>query len=103
RSSTCWPGRGLSWRDGAVYEVRAGDCLVHLAGGPAHTLRAGDDGLDVIVFGMRVPVEACLLPRAGVAWLGRPGSTPAAPTRGRARPPSRRSSSRCRRRVQRRS
>lgn len=63
-------GSGLSWQDGEAFEVRAGDCLVHLAGGPAHTLRAGDDGLEVIAFGMRVPVEACVLPRPGVAFLG---------------------------------
>jgi uncharacterized cupin superfamily protein len=63
-------GSGLSWQDGVTHEVGAGDCLAHPACGPAHTLRAGADGLDVIVFGMRVPVEAAVLPRAGVAWLG---------------------------------
>jgi uncharacterized cupin superfamily protein len=63
-------GSGLSWQDGATYEIRAGDCLVHPANGAAHTLRAGDGGLDAIAFGTRVPVEATVLPRAGVAWLG---------------------------------
>ena len=42
-------GSGLSWQDGKVYEVREGDCIVHRAGREAHTLRGGDDGLDVLV------------------------------------------------------
>jgi uncharacterized cupin superfamily protein len=62
-------GSGLSWQNGSTHEVRAGDCLVHPAGGPAHTLIAGDEGLDVLAFGTRVPSEAGVLPRAGVAWL----------------------------------
>ncbi|HWM13935.1 MAG TPA: cupin domain-containing protein [Gaiellaceae bacterium] len=53
------------------YEVRAGDCLVHLALDNAHTLQAGDDGLDVLAFGQRTYAPgATWLPRAGVAWLG---------------------------------
>jgi uncharacterized cupin superfamily protein len=63
-------GAGLSWQDGATHEIAVGDCLVHRANGAAHTLRAGPDGLDVLAFGMRVPVEAGPLPRSGVAWLG---------------------------------
>jgi uncharacterized cupin superfamily protein len=62
-------GSGICLQDDAAYEVRPGDCLVFLAGGPAHTLKAGDDGLDVIAFGTRVPIEAAYLPRAGVAWI----------------------------------
>jgi uncharacterized cupin superfamily protein len=54
-----------------AYEVRPGDCLVHLPLENAHTLRAGDDGLDVLAFGQRVLAPgATWLPRAGVAWLG---------------------------------
>ncbi len=53
------------------YEVRAGDCIVHLALENAHTLQAGDDGLDVLAFGQRAPAPGVTwLPRAGVAWLG---------------------------------
>jgi uncharacterized cupin superfamily protein len=53
------------------YEVRAGDCLVHLALENAHTLRAGEDALDVLAFGQRVYAAGITwLPRAGVAWLG---------------------------------
>lgn len=63
-------GEGRSWQDGRTYAVRAGDALVHLARGPAHTLLAGEDGLDVLMFGQRRWAELGRLPRAGVAWLG---------------------------------
>jgi uncharacterized cupin superfamily protein len=62
-------GAGLSWQNGVTYEVAAGDCLLHLADTEAHTLIAGEEGLDVLAFGTRVPTEIGLLPRAGVAWL----------------------------------
>ncbi|MEN3342146.1 MAG: hypothetical protein V7644_1550 [Actinomycetota bacterium] len=62
-------GSGLSWQDGATHEVRAGDCLAHLARGEAHTLRAGDGGLDVLAFGERTPLGGGYLPRAGIYWL----------------------------------
>jgi uncharacterized cupin superfamily protein len=64
-------GSGLSWQNGATYEIGEGDCLVHLVEAEAHTLRAGPDGLDVLAFGMRVPATMTHLPRAGIAWLGR--------------------------------
>ena len=63
-------GHGLSWQSGTTCEVRAGDCIVHVAGSGAHTLRAGADGLDVLVFGQRKPAELCVLPRTGHGWLG---------------------------------
>jgi uncharacterized cupin superfamily protein len=63
-------GSGLSWQDGKTYEVRAGDCLVHTVMTEAHTLRAGDDGLEVLAFGERKPSGYNgMLPRAGIAWL----------------------------------
>jgi uncharacterized cupin superfamily protein len=72
-------GSGLSWQAGrtmtgelaepATHAIGPGDCLVHLPAGPAHTLVAGPDGLDVLAFGTRVRVEVGVLPRAGVAWL----------------------------------
>ena len=34
-------GSGLSWQDEQVYELRPGDCIVHLADHEEHTLRAG--------------------------------------------------------------
>jgi uncharacterized cupin superfamily protein len=62
-------GSGLSWQDGTTYEIRAGDSIVHPARGAAHTLRAGDDGLDVLVFGERDRVEGIHLPNSSTAWL----------------------------------
>jgi uncharacterized cupin superfamily protein len=53
-----------------AYEVARGDCLVHLALEHAHTLQAGDDGLDVLAFGQRHYAANTLLIRAGVSWLG---------------------------------
>jgi uncharacterized cupin superfamily protein len=63
-------GAGLSWQDGKTCRVGEGDCIVHPAGGPAHTLVAGPEGVDVLAFGTRRDAAACRLPRAGVAWLG---------------------------------
>ena len=57
--------------DTLAYEVREGDCLVHLPLENAHTLQAGDDGMDVLAFGQRADAgDITWLPRAGVAWLG---------------------------------
>jgi uncharacterized cupin superfamily protein len=66
-------GTSVQWEgdDTLGYEVRAGDCLVHLALNNAHTLQAGPDGLDVLAFGHRSYAPGVTwLPRAGVAWLG---------------------------------
>jgi uncharacterized cupin superfamily protein len=62
-------GSGISWQDGEVYEVRAGDCLVHLPEEKAHTLRAGPEGLEALAYGQRKPQGNTVLPRAGVAWM----------------------------------
>jgi len=63
-------GEGESWQDGRTAAVRAGDCLVHTAGGAVHTLVAGEAGLDVLAYGSRARPALDRLPRAGVAWLG---------------------------------
>jgi uncharacterized cupin superfamily protein len=69
-------GSGWSWQqlgaEGQVrmYEVREGDCIVHLAARERHTLKAGPDGLDVIVFGNRQRTQFAYLPRARVGWIG---------------------------------
>jgi uncharacterized cupin superfamily protein len=63
-------GSGLSWQDGRTYELREGDCVLHLAGAEAHTLIAGGDGLDVLVFGPRRDGDNTVLPRAGIARAG---------------------------------
>jgi uncharacterized cupin superfamily protein len=62
-------GSGLSWQNEKVYEIGPGDCIVHLPSRWAHTLRAGDDGLDVLIYGMRVPLQIADLPRGDVAWI----------------------------------
>lgn len=63
-------GSGLSWQDGKTYEIRAGDCIVHRVAHEVHTLRAGDDGLDVLAFGERTSATATYLPRANVLRMG---------------------------------
>jgi uncharacterized cupin superfamily protein len=66
-------GTSVQWEgeETVGYDIRPGDCLVHLALENAHTLRAGPDGLDVLAFGERTSANGITwLPRAGVAWLG---------------------------------
>jgi uncharacterized cupin superfamily protein len=62
-------GSGLSWQDGKTYEVAAGDCLVHAPLGAAHTLRGGEDGLDVLAYGRRTRIGGAYMPRLGAYWL----------------------------------
>ncbi len=62
-------GSGVCLLQDQAFEVAAGDCVVHRVR-EAHSLRAGDDGLDVLAFGERALTEAAHLPRAGVSWLG---------------------------------
>jgi uncharacterized cupin superfamily protein len=61
-------GRGLSWQAGRTAEVRAGDCIVYLAGRGAHSLRALD-ALDVLAFGPREDDEAVGFPRLGMSLI----------------------------------
>jgi uncharacterized cupin superfamily protein len=63
-------GSGVSWQDGTTYPIVGGDCVVHRPGEEAHTLHAGDDGLDVLIFGERCYDEASVLPRASAGWFG---------------------------------
>jgi uncharacterized cupin superfamily protein len=66
-------GVSVQWEgdDTHGYEVREGDCIVHLALENAHTIQAGDGGLDVLAFGQRTYAGGIgWIPRAGVAWLG---------------------------------
>jgi len=73
-------GAGVSWQNGETFEIAAGDCVVHVVSGPAHTLLAGPGGMTVLIFGERADSEACYLPRANVSWLGeswvKAGDTP---------------------------
>lgn len=63
-------GSGLSWQDDSVHEIAAGDAIVHRPSTQAHTLVAGDDGLEALVFGSGSPTQLTTLPRAGVTWVG---------------------------------
>lgn len=63
-------GSGLSWQNGAVYEVAAGDCLVHRPRREAHSLRAGPGGLTFLAYANRVRADASHLPRADVSNVG---------------------------------
>jgi uncharacterized cupin superfamily protein len=65
-------GTSVQWEGEATlgYPVRVGDCIVHLALENAHTLCAGEEGVDVLAFGQRIQAAPTWLPRAGVAWLG---------------------------------
>ena len=65
-------GSGLAWQDGAVHEVRPLDCVVHRADEMEHTLVAGPDGLEYLVFGTRHPTELGWLPRSRAVRFGWP-------------------------------
>jgi uncharacterized cupin superfamily protein len=65
-------GTGFSWQDEQVYELRPGDCVVHLADHEEHTLRGGPEGLDVLIYGTRRPTEIGWLPRSGAVRFGWP-------------------------------
>ncbi len=65
-------GSGVSLQDDKSYAVRRGDCIVHREGTEAHTLRAGDDGLDVLALGIsRERSSGARLPRVGMTWSAR--------------------------------
>jgi uncharacterized cupin superfamily protein len=61
-------GSGLTLLDDDAYEIRAGDCIVYKSSHEAHTIRAGDEGLDVIAFGAREYLQTAELPRSGTMW-----------------------------------
>ncbi len=63
-------GEGLSWQDGRVYPVAAGDCILHRADAEAHTILGAGDGLDVLAFGAGSPTGLTWLPRARAWWNG---------------------------------
>ena len=65
-------GGGLAWQDDTVYEVRPGDCIIHRPNEMEHTLIAGDDGLEHLVFGTRHPTEIGWLPRPRAIRIGWP-------------------------------
>jgi uncharacterized cupin superfamily protein len=63
-------GSGLAWLDGAVHEIGPGDTIVYLAGGPQHTIIAGERGLSVLAFGENHEPPLVRLPRAGMVRRG---------------------------------
>src|SRR5436305_582080 len=65
-------GSGLAWQDEQVHVVRPGDCIIHRADEMEHTFIAGDDGLDLLVFGTRRPTEFGWLPRSAAVRIGWP-------------------------------
>src|ERR687886_1005538 len=77
-------GSGLSYQlsrdgDARTYAIGVDDLLWHPAGGDAHTLIAGDDGLTVLVVAEGSRTHIPLLPRTGQFWLGpvwSPADTP---------------------------
>jgi uncharacterized cupin superfamily protein len=63
-------GSGWSWQESGVHEIAEGDVILHPHGGPAHTVVAGDDGIDVLAFGDNLRHEAVRFPRIDAAWIG---------------------------------
>jgi uncharacterized cupin superfamily protein len=67
-------GSGLSWQDDGdgekTFEIRAGDCLVHLAGAEAHSVVASPEGIDYLAFGTRATAEYALFPRLKAGRIG---------------------------------
>jgi uncharacterized cupin superfamily protein len=68
-------GSGLSWQrerggEDETFAVRAGDCLVHRAEAEAHTLIAGDEGLDVIAFATGPENVLAYFPRLEAMRIG---------------------------------
>ncbi|WP_205699242.1 cupin domain-containing protein [Conexibacter sp. SYSU D00693] len=64
-------GSGLSWQDGATCEVRAGDVLLHRCDAEAHTLVAGDEGLDVLAFAEGSRTSLTWMPRTRMMWAAK--------------------------------
>jgi uncharacterized cupin superfamily protein len=58
-------GSGWSVQDDKAYEIGTGDCIVYRVA-DTHTLRAGDEGLDVLAFGERIIARYTHFPRTNV-------------------------------------
>ncbi len=63
-------GSGWSWQERGVHAIGPGDVILHPHGGPAHTVVAGDEGIDVLAFGDNLRHEAVRFPRIDAAWIG---------------------------------
>jgi uncharacterized cupin superfamily protein len=65
-------GSGLAWQDGDLHEIGPRDCVIHRADHFEHTLVAGPDGLEYLVYGTRHPTEIGWLPRSRAIRIGWP-------------------------------
>jgi uncharacterized cupin superfamily protein len=63
-------GDGLSWQDGSAYAVGRDDVILHRPDAEAHTLVAGGDGLEVLIFASGSATGLTRLPRADVLRVG---------------------------------
>src|SRR4051794_37024965 len=63
-------GSGYSFQEDGVYAIGEGDAVLHPHGGAAHTVVAGDDGIDVLAFGDDLRHEVVRFPRINAAWTG---------------------------------
>jgi len=63
-------GSGWSWQESGVYEIGEGDVVLHPNMEAAHTVVAGDDGIDVLAFGDNLRAEAVRFPRIDAGWIG---------------------------------
>jgi len=63
-------GDGLWWQDGATTAIASGDVAFAAPGAGAHTIIAGEQGIDVLAFGPRHEIEVTHLPRPGVLRIG---------------------------------
>jgi uncharacterized cupin superfamily protein len=63
-------GSGWSFQENGAYAIGAGDVVLHPAGGPAHTVVAGEDGIEVLAFGDDLRHEAVRFPRINAMWVG---------------------------------
>jgi uncharacterized cupin superfamily protein len=64
-------GDGLSWHDGTAYAVGRDDVVLHRADEEAHTLLAGEQGIEVLIFASGSDTGLTRLPRANVLRVGR--------------------------------
>lgn len=61
-------GGGLSVEGDAAFPITAGDVILYPAGARAHTIVAGDGGIDVLAFGDGGDGGLTWLPRPNVMW-----------------------------------
>src|SRR3954451_9222980 len=63
-------GAGCSWQDGTAHPIRARDVVLHRPDAEVHTLIAGDEGLEVLIFASGSTTGLTRLARAGVIRVG---------------------------------